>query len=120
MIRDSNPGGCQGYFSPRKRPDRLWCRTSLPFSRFWGSYLEVKRPDRNVDHYLNLVSRLRMYGVVFFPQYASMGLIQAILQGEHKVFPWLQTFITRKLRGIHTYFFFSKCNSTQEVFFATH
>jgi len=27
------------------------------------------------------------------------------LQGEHKVFPWLQTFITRKLRRIQTYFF---------------
>jgi len=27
-------------------------------------------------------------------------------QGEHKVFPWSQTFITRKLRGIQTYFFF--------------
>ena len=26
------------------------------------------------------------------------------VQGEHKVFPWLQTFITRKLRGIQTYF----------------
>ena len=37
------------------------------------------------------------------------------IQGEHKVFPLLQTFITRKLRGIQTYFF-SKCNSTQEVF----
>jgi len=24
------------------------------------------------------------------------------IQGEHKVFPWLQTFITRKLRGIQT------------------
>ena len=31
-----------------------------------------------------------------------------IIQGEHKVFPWLQTFITRKLRGIQTYFFFFK------------
>jgi len=39
------------------------------------------------------------------------------IQGEHKVFPWLQTFITRKLRGIQTHFFFSKCNSTQEVFY---
>ena len=38
------------------------------------------------------------------------------IQGVHKVFPWLQTFITRKLRGMQTYFF-SKCNSTQEVFF---
>jgi len=28
-----------------------------------------------------------------------------VIQGEHKVFPWLQTFITRKLRGIRTYFF---------------
>jgi len=41
------------------------------------------------------------------------------IQGEHKVFPWLQTFITRKLRGIQTFFFF-KCNSTQEVFLTTH
>ena len=28
-----------------------------------------------------------------------------IPQGEHKVFLWLQTFITGKLRGIQTYFF---------------
>jgi hypothetical protein len=27
------------------------------------------------------------------------------IQGDHKVFPWLQTFITRKLRGIQTYIF---------------
>jgi len=27
------------------------------------------------------------------------------IQGEHKVFSWLQTFITRKLLGIQTYFF---------------
>jgi len=33
------------------------------------------------------------------------------IQGEHKVFPWLQTFVTRKLRGIQTYFFFQ--NVTQ-------
>jgi len=25
-----------------------------------------------------------------------------IIQGEHKFFPWLQTFITRKLCGIQT------------------
>ena len=36
------------------------------------------------------------------------------IQGEHKVFPLLQTFISRKLRGIQTFFFF-KYNST-EVF----
>jgi len=28
------------------------------------------------------------------------------IQGKHKVFPWLQTFITRKLRGLQTYFFY--------------
>jgi hypothetical protein len=39
------------------------------------------------------------------------------VQGEHKVVPWLQTFITRKLRGIQAFFF--KRNSTQEVFLET-
>jgi len=28
------------------------------------------------------------------------------IQGEHKIFPLLQSFITRKLRGIQAYFFF--------------
>jgi len=28
-----------------------------------------------------------------------------VIQGEHKIFLRLQTFITRKLRGIQTYFF---------------
>jgi len=36
---------------------------------------------------------------------ASTG---SIVQGEHKFFPRLQTFITKKLRGIQTYF----CNIT--------
>jgi len=27
------------------------------------------------------------------------------MQGDHKLFPLLQTFITRKLRGIQTFFF---------------
>jgi hypothetical protein len=38
------------------------------------------------------------------------------IRGERKVFPWLQTFITRKLRGIKTYIFL-KCNSTREFFY---
>jgi len=29
-----------------------------------------------------------------------------VIQGEHKVFPWLQTLIARKLRGVQTYIFF--------------
>jgi len=33
--------------------------------------------------------------------------LRAEVQGEHKVFPWLQTFITRNLRWIQTYFFFT-------------
>jgi hypothetical protein len=40
------------------------------------------------------------------------------INSEHKFFPRLQTFITRKPRGIKTYFFFLKCNSTQEFFTA--
>ena len=32
--------------------------------------------------------------------------ISILIQGEHKVFPWLQTFIARKLRGIQIYIFF--------------
>jgi len=30
------------------------------------------------------------------------------IQGEHKVFPWLQTCITRKLRGIQNIYIFYK------------
>ena len=41
------------------------------------------------------------------------------LQGEHKVFPWLQTFITRKLLMWNTNIFFFQ-NITQEAFFTTH
>jgi len=53
--------------------------------------------------------------------YSEIQLLKTggeFIQGEHKVFPWLQIFITRKLRGIQI--FFSKCNSTQEVFFTTY
>jgi hypothetical protein len=31
--------------------------------------------------------------------------LHCIIQGEHEVFPWLQTYITRKLCGIQTSFF---------------
>jgi len=34
----------------------------------------------------------------------STEVIYRTIQGERKVFPWLQTFIERKLRGIQTYF----------------
>jgi len=40
-----------------------------------------------------------------FRQKQKISWLTKELQGEHKVFPWLQTIITRKLRGIQTYFF---------------
>ena len=42
-----------------------------------------------------------------------------ISQGEHKVFPWLQTFITRKLLYVEYKQFFFR-NVTHKVFFTTH
>ena len=41
------------------------------------------------------------------------------IQGEHKIFPWLQTFITRKLRGIQTYFFFQNVTQLKKFFYNT-
>ena len=74
------------------------------------------------------VTRFPDIGFVCDKAYVFMDTVKSTLhiccalwlsiQGEHKVFPWLQTFITRKLRGIKTYIYiyiFSKCNSTQEV-----
>jgi len=40
------------------------------------------------------------------------GVFFTNIQGEHKVFPWLQTFITRKLRGIQ--FFFENVNQLKK------
>jgi len=41
--------------------------------------------------------------------------IYIYIQGEHKIFPWLLTFITRKLRGIQT-FFFQNVTQLKKVF----
>jgi len=40
------------------------------------------------------------------PTALSANNFKRIIQSEHKVFPWLQAFIARKLRGMQTYFFF--------------
>jgi len=45
------------------------------------------------------------FDVENFHRKLSSVLRHGDLQDEHKFFPWLQTFITRKLRGIQTYFF---------------
>jgi len=63
---------------------------------------------------LNSLSMTSFYGEPAIPIHVTNRLIQ----GEHKFFPWLQTLITRKLRGI-TNFFFSKSNSNQDVFYST-
>ena len=43
-----------------------------------------------------------------------------IIQGYHKVLPWLQTFITRKPPYVEYKHIFFFQNVTQEVFFTTH
>ena len=47
----------------------------------------------------------RMHSWPVMGQLQTTLLTPRILQSEHKVFPRLQTFITRKQRGIQTYFF---------------
>ena len=47
----------------------------------------------------------------------SFSVTDFEVQVEHKVFPCLQTFITRKLLCVHTTIFFQ--NETQEVFYNT-
>ena len=44
--------------------------------------------------------------LIFIDSYGHVYVVLLLhIQGEHKVFPRLQTFITRKLRGIKTYLF---------------
>jgi hypothetical protein len=38
------------------------------------------------------------------------------IQSEHEVFPWLQTFITRKLSGKHIYIFFQNVTQLKKFF----
>jgi len=49
------------FFSP-KGPDRFWGPPSPLLNGLWGSLLGVKRSEREVDHHLLLVPRLRMSG----------------------------------------------------------
>jgi hypothetical protein len=45
-----------------------------------------------------------------------IGMGHSTIQGEHKAFPWLQIFITRKLRGMRTYFFFQNVTLLKKKF----
>jgi hypothetical protein len=49
-------------FSP-KRPNGFWCPSSLLLNGYWGSFLGVKRPEREVDGFL-LVPGLRKGGAM--------------------------------------------------------
>jgi len=55
--------------------------------------LELKLVFRNKSYLIFLA-----LDEFYFPR-------KQLIQGEHKVFPWLQTFITRKLRGIQIYIY---------------
>jgi hypothetical protein len=74
------------------------------------SHLCILKTDFYTAHFTNLCG--------YFNSNITIVCTFTKVQGEHKVFPRLQTFITRKLREKNI--FFSKCNSTQEVFFTTH
>jgi hypothetical protein len=69
--------------------------------------------------HINIITIFSFLNVIItYVCLASLSAKLSDIQGEHKVFPWLQTFITRKLRGIQT-FFLHNVNSTQEVFFTS-
>jgi len=56
------------------------------------------------------------YSKIFFILGIKERDMIKIVQGEHKVFPWLWTFITRKLLGIQTYFFFQNLTQNKKFF----
>jgi len=61
-----------------------------------------------------LAHRIRVYPDRWFKFKKKLYLKE--IQSEHKVFPWLETFITRKLLYVeYKLFFFSKCNSRSFV-----
>jgi len=94
-----------------------WAVYSWPWQSFWGKndgpwYVTSNRciPVTNILGWCTVVywacKLIQLLFVVFCLVRAVQNLdFNLIIQGEHKVFPWLQTFIRRKLRGIQTYFF---------------
>ena len=67
-------------------------------------------------------STFRLLGPETWVSYVFRGIPQPLdIQGKHKVFPWLQTFITTKLLYVeykHIYFFFR--NITHDFFLTAH
>jgi len=69
--------------------------------RNYHTYLHGKEQPRLINNKLQLTGYHLTYCETFYCQHLSDKI-----QGEHKVFPWLRTFITRKIRRIQTYFFY--------------
>jgi len=65
---------------------------SKPTNAFWW----------NVFYYILIITG--MFRSYCWPPGCRVYQYAKKIQDEHKVFPWLQTFITGKLRGIQTYF----------------
>ena len=82
----------------RLRPARLY--NIFPYYLINGTIFENKL--LNMKCVLRV--SLQLLCEVFFILRRSECDINNI-QGEHKVFPWLQTFITRKLHRIHIFLF---------------
>jgi hypothetical protein len=55
----------ENIFTSPKRPGQLWGTTSLLFNAWRDSSPRVKRPERDINHSVQIVPRLRMSGVYF-------------------------------------------------------
>jgi hypothetical protein len=97
------------YFSRMGRQ----CRSNLPvcvkdinyFSTWYGHLVMyiVTSLCRSTVMYGEEEKNNFFFQTVYF-LYTAILSHRLDIQSEHKVFPWLQTFITRKLHGIQTYF----------------
>jgi len=68
---------------------------------------------------LQLVPNMECTYDTRFAIFELVHFVDYNIQGDHKVFPRLQTLITKKLRGIQTYFFFQNVTQLSKVFYNT-
>ena len=88
----SGRGLCDKLITRPEESYRLWCVVvcDLEISRMRRPWPALGRSTTG-KKYIYIMNK-------------QMHTWLTVLQGEQKVFHWLQTFITRKLRGIQTYF----------------
>ena len=102
--------GYQRNFDTCVRPPGPWEKHVI--THMWCKVQIIKL--HIIKFSLSLCTKYRFPNYTVFLKHSQP---MCFLCGErNKVFPWLQTFIIRKLRGIQTYFFFQNV-TTQEVFF---